>query len=247
MYNSILAFGDSTTAGCELILGSVDWKATKKLSFSNILADKLGIPCYNYAWPGGSNDRSLRLLPEIILEHPNSLVLFTYTSFDRTEFFIPNLTTNNDIPDSGDQYCPIGINWVRVNTHQRHKDLNTWYLENLHHSRTGFNNYKEYNMLLTVQLICEKYAANYLQIFLYPGLINPPNFQSSIFKAIDKNRIYKFDTANDFHWTDNNNGFGNLSQWASWHKYEFCPGGHIGQRAHHAFATELHQKIKHDF
>jgi hypothetical protein len=243
-YRSVISFGDSTTAGCELIPNSVDWAATRKLSFPNKLADKLNIPCYNYAWPGGSNDRSLRLLPEILLEHPDSLVLFTYTFFDRTEFFIPNFKENNRYPDKNDQYLPVGINWLQVDTASRHKNLNILYLKNFHHSRLGFNNYKEYNMLLTVQLFCEKYSLNYLQIFLYPELISPPDFQSKSFDTIDKTHIYKFDTANDFSWETNNAGFGNLQQWAHWHGYNFCPGGHIGQDAHNNFANNLYQIFK---
>ena len=39
-YNYVLAFGDSTTAGCELIKDSEDWDATKLLSFPNQLANK---------------------------------------------------------------------------------------------------------------------------------------------------------------------------------------------------------------
>ena len=240
IYDSVIAFGDSTTAGCELILGSVDWNETKKLSFPNLLANKLRVPCFNYAWPGGSNDRSLRLLPEKLLDHPNSLVLMTYTNFDRTEFFIPteeSLATN---PDDGDQYRPFGIDWLHVKTAKKHYNLNTLYLKNFYEPRKGFNNYKEYNMLLTVQLLCEKFAKNYLQIFLYPELINPPNHQCKIFNAIDKSCIYKFDTANDFPWQENNVGFGNLEQWAKFHKHKFCPGSHIGQDSHNAFADKLY-------
>ena len=37
---SVIAFGDSTTAGCELIDGSEEWAETKKLSFANTLAAK---------------------------------------------------------------------------------------------------------------------------------------------------------------------------------------------------------------
>jgi hypothetical protein len=240
-YESVIAFGDSTTSGCELITDSIDWDATKQLSFPNTLANKLKIPCYNYAWPGGSNDRSIRLLPEKLLDHPNSLVIFTYTSFDRTEFFIPD---NNNSPDAGDQYQPFGVNWLSVESAKKHQTLNELYLKNFYNSRLGFNQYKEYNMLLAVQLLCEKFAKNYLQIFLYPHLIDSPNFQIKVFEAIDKSHIYQFDTAHDFSWNTNNEGFGNLQDWAGWHGYGFCSGGHISQQAHDVFAEELYKKIQ---
>lgn len=242
-FESIIAFGDSTTAGCELILDSVDWKETKKLSFPNLLADKYGIPCFNYAWPGGSNDRSIRLLPEKLIQHPNSLVLFCYTSFDRSEFFLPKFKHKWNNPDYNDQYAPLGSNWLMVNTDIDHYELNSLYLKKFYNSRIGFNNYKEYNYLLTVQLFCEKYAKSFIQIFLYPNLIHPPDFQPEVFDAIDKNQIFTFDTAHDFSWQSNNQGFGNLQDWAKWHEYEFCPGGHIGKDAHIKFAHTLYNYI----
>jgi len=242
-FESIIAFGDSTTAGCELINGSVNWEETKKLSFPNTLAKKYSVPCFNYSMPGGSNDRSLRLLPEKLLEHPRSLVLFCYTSFDRSEFFLPKEYGDSIDPDFGDQYTPVGINWSSVKTNKAHQYINTLYLRNLFASRSGYNNYKEYNSLLTVQLFCEKFASYYLQIFLYPNLISPPDFQLSVYNTIQKNNIFQFDTANDFSWKTNNQGFGNLNDWAHWHNFKFCPGGHIGQEAHDNFALSMYNYL----
>jgi len=242
-FDSIIAFGDSTTAGYELIVDSVNWEETKKLSFSNTLAKKYSVPCYNYAWPGGSNDRSLRLLPEKLLQHPNSLVLFCYTNFDRTEFFFPKVKCELDNPDFGDQYSPLGINWSTVDTNKEHKKLNELYLKYFYNSRVAYNNYKEYNSLLTVQLLCERFAKYYVQIFLYPNLIFPPDFQAEVFNAINKKYIYTFDTAHDFPWQTNNQGFGNLYDWARWYNYEFCSGGHIGQEAHNKFAVNLYDFV----
>jgi hypothetical protein len=239
MFDSILAFGDSTTAGFELIADCMDWDKTKELSFPNQLANKFSVPCYNYAWPGGSNDRSFRLLPEKLLEHKNSLVLFTYTMFDRTEFFLSNFNG----PDCKDQYRPVGVNWSLADTSEEHQKFNRLYLKYFYESRYNFNNYKEYNMILNVQLICEQFANNYLQIFLYPKLINPPVFQKNIFDTINKSHLYRFDTAHDFSWETNNEGFGNLQDWARWHNYEFCPGKHIGQEAHDNFANTLYNYL----
>jgi hypothetical protein len=243
IFDSIVAFGDSTTAGCELV-DSVNWEETKKLAFPNTLAKKFLVPCYNYSWPGGSNDRSIRLLPEKLLQHPNSLVLFCYTSFDRTECFYPKTQRDIDIPDAGDQYIPLGVNWKNVDTHIEHKKLNELYIKHFYNSRVAYNNYKEYNSLLMVQILCERFAKYFVQIFLYSDLIHPPDFQSEVFKAVDKKYIYTFDTAHDFPWQTNNQGFGNLYDWAKWHKYKFCSGGHIGQEAHDKFASNLYDFVK---
>lgn len=236
-YHSVLAFGDSTTAGCELIKDSIDWGETKKLSFPNQIANHLNIPCYNYAWPGGSNDRSLRLLPEALIEHPNSLVLFTYTSFDRTEIF----TTVDYMPQvKNEGYTGLGACWSCVNTHNDHQKLNDLYLRNFYENPDSFNRYKLYNTMLMVQLLCEKYSQNYLQIFLYNHIFLSPDYQESVFSQIDKSHIYQFDFANDkISWRENNEGFGSLVLWAKVKKYPFCPGGHIGQEAHNNFAKEL--------
>ena len=80
-FKSVLAFGDSHVAGCE-ILGSQLVKEyltgngpleemdsqTKPFSFPNQLADMLKIPCYNYALSGGSNERSLRLPAQHVMD-----------------------------------------------------------------------------------------------------------------------------------------------------------------------------------
>ncbi len=105
IFESVLAFGDSTPAGCELA-GNLEKFRTKEyktgkvsieevdspgklLAFPQIVADHFNVPCYNYAMTGGSNDRSLRLLTKAVQDHPNSLVLFGYSWTDRTEFYYP--------------------------------------------------------------------------------------------------------------------------------------------------------------
>jgi hypothetical protein len=239
-YSSVIAFGDSTTAGCELIQGCIDWEKTKLLSFPNQLANKLEIPCYNYAWPGGSNDRGLRLLPEVLLKHPNSLVLFTYTSFDRTEFF----TDNKDFPQDNTGYFGVGNCWSIVNTTNEHKQINETFLRDMYTVPDKCNRYKIYNTMLYVDLICKKYATNYLHILLYNNLLLAPDYQKSVYDSIDKNKIFSFDFANDnISWKINNEGFGSLAQWAKQNEYKFCPGGHIGQLAHDKFAEELYNIV----
>jgi hypothetical protein len=239
-YSSLLAFGDSTTAGCELIKGCFDWEKTKPLSFSNQLADKLKIPCYNYGWSGGSNDRSLRLLPEALLEHPDSLVLFTYTSFDRYEFF----TTNNYFPQDHTGYFGVGNCWETINGLKEHRQLNKVFLSNFYDPPDNHNRYKIYNTMVMVDLICKQYSANYLHIFLYNSLLLPPDYQEKVYNIIDKEKIFKFDFAQDgISWKVNNQGYGSLIHWARKKGFPFCPGGHIGQEAHDNFAIELYNKI----
>jgi hypothetical protein len=239
-YDYILAFGGSHTAGCELIPDSVDWDETKLLSFPNTLAKKLNIPCINYAWPGGSNDRSLRLLPEALLTHPNSLVLFGYVTFVRTEFF----TLDKTMPQDKDGYIGIGPGWSQIKTYEKHQRLNKLYYSEFYEDETNFNRYKQFNTMLSVQLLCQQYAKNYFQFFQDNTILFPPDYQQSVYDAIDKKHIYQFDFANDnISWKNNNSGFGSLTNWAKNKKYPFCPGSHIGQEAHDNFALELYSIV----
>jgi len=120
-FNKVIAFGDSHVAGCELSSESslddyLSGKLTleeadapgKMLAFPQKLADKLNLPCENYALTGGSNDRSLRKLIEMI--DSNSLVIFGYTSPDRKEFYYPDkgLYLGRD----NDNFIQAGIQWT---------------------------------------------------------------------------------------------------------------------------------------
>ena len=100
-FESVLAFGDSHVAGCELankysledyLSGSITIEQAdasgKELAFPKLVAEHLNVPCYNYAMSGGSNPRSLRLLIQAVQTHPHSLVLFSYTSTDRSEMYL---------------------------------------------------------------------------------------------------------------------------------------------------------------
>lgn len=117
----VLAFGDSHVAGCELasthtlndyLQGKITLEEAdaegKKLAFPQILANKLNVPCENYALTGGSNDRSLRKLIDTIEE--NCLVIFGYTSPDRTEFYYPDegLFLGRD----SDNFIQAGVQWT---------------------------------------------------------------------------------------------------------------------------------------
>lgn len=119
--NKILAFGDSHVAGCELssvhsledyLQGKISLEDAdnegKKFSFPQILANQLNVPCENYALTGSSNDRSLRKLVEKI--ESNCLVIFGYTSPDRTEFYYPDdgLFLGRD----NDNFIQAGVQWT---------------------------------------------------------------------------------------------------------------------------------------
>lgn len=121
-FNSILAFGDSHVAGCELanelsiedcLKNNISIEEAdepgKQLAFPKIIADRLGIPCYNYAMTGGSNNRSLRLMSKAVQEHPNSLILFGYTCTDRSEFYYPD--PGNFLGRDKDNFIQVGVQW----------------------------------------------------------------------------------------------------------------------------------------
>ena len=98
---------------------------------------------------------SLRLLPEALLKHPDSLVLFTYTSFDRTEFF----TLDQSVPQvKSEGYMPVGINWTIVDSGEQHRYLNSLYLKECYNSTEKDNRYRIYNTILTVELLCKKFS-----------------------------------------------------------------------------------------
>jgi hypothetical protein len=121
-FQSVLAFGDSHVAGCELsdLASLEDYTsgkltleqaddAGKEFAFPQLVADQLNIPCYNYAMTGGSNARSLRLLIQAVQQHPNALILFGYTCTDRTEFYYPDAGTF--LGRDKDNFLQVGMQW----------------------------------------------------------------------------------------------------------------------------------------
>lgn len=169
-FTSVLAFGDSNVAGAELSNYSKDDyvrgtayiedldQPGKALAFPQIVADHFNVPCYNYALTGGSNTRSMRLLPQALKDHPNSLVLFGYTCTDRTEIYIP---------DSGffrgrdkDNFLQVGMQWHNIGMNHI---LNDAYIKLF---------LREYNNLdqlaFYVENSCKIHAAAYIHIPLFP-------------------------------------------------------------------------------
>jgi hypothetical protein len=243
-YKQVLCFGDSISSGMDL-LQTTNWDETKKLSYPQLLADILGIPCVNASEPGYSNDRSMRLLPELLLKYPKSLVLFNYTNIDRTEFF----TKDPDLPQLPiESYVPIGVNFIGNEANNKHMVLNNLYYKHFYEDTYNHNNYRVYNMLFIVQTLCEKYAEDYIQIFIFDKTMADPIYQEEIYNQIDKNHIYKFDFATEnIKATDNNCGFGSLLHWNKSKNYPIGKTGHIMHNAHQEFAIMLSEKIKNDF
>ncbi len=229
-YKQILAFGDSVVFGDELTKSFCP-QQQNQLAFPGVLGELLDIPVINCAMIGGSNVRSLRVLPEMLLAYPNSLVLFCYTSFDRSEFYLP--TADQSIPN--DQFhVPLGINFTHANAGKEHQFYNETYLKYFCHPVHEKFNWREYNALFTVQTFCEHYAADYRQIFLYGDMIfNHSLEQSVILEHVDREKIIQFGNFHD------NLGKGSVYSWLRQQHANFCPGGHPDKDAHQQIAKHI--------
>jgi hypothetical protein len=217
-YESVLAFGDSHVAGCELsnkysLQDYISKQITieeadapgKELAFPKIIADALNIPCYNYAMSGGSNSRSLRLLTRAIQEQPNSLVLFGYTSTDRSEMFYPEASLGKDI----DNFLQLGLQWEGVfdNT------VNDFYIKHLY----PHNNLKE--LMFCVNAICSNFTNGYLHLPLFPE------------------DLPKIDNMFTFE------GHSNYLTWCQKRKFKKLPFYHYEQDAHDVLADLILKEI----
>jgi hypothetical protein len=101
-----------------------------------------------------------------------------------------------------------------------------------------------HNNLLIVQTLCEKYAADYLQIFLLPATLLKPVFQTSVYDEVDKAHIHTFTKVSLPKERDGRNqGFGSFYGWAEFYNFKkAADNGHAGVEAHTKFAEELHNK-----
>ena len=208
---SVLAFGDSTPAGCELA-GPLEQFRTrayltgkktieeldapgKLLTFPQKVADYLGVPCYNYAMSGGSNDRSLRLLVDAVQEHPDSLVLFCWGRPDLTELYYPE----GGIGCDKDHFFQAG-------TDNFDSDLNKKWVE-IYHYHNNLN-----QLSFCVDAICRLHASDFLQIPLYlrrtepaslpdtPNLLKFGNYLNAEDWAIEQNcTVLEIHYGEDFH------------------------------------------------
>lgn len=230
-YSCVLAFGDSTVAGVEL--------ADVQSAFPHLVAQHLGIPCHNMAWGGGSNYRSLRLLPETLLRYPGALVLFYYTNWQRTEWFCEDRDPSWPCDPTG--YTPIGSNWVNDGVPSSlERYIKTW-ITNFDSDPTEHNNYREYNAMFTVQTLCQALAADYVQIFGFAdGIHNKTAQQQIILDNLDRKHWLRF-PGNVWSDTGWNLGHGNFYEWAGHHGFSMGKS-HYLEPAHRAMAELI---IKH--
>ena len=230
-FDSVVAFGDSHVAGCEIIDGlitqpSANWREnrkdfahsdqlTKPLAFPNLVAQRLNIPCHNYAMSGASNQRNLRILTSVIEQHPNSLVLYGYTSSVRTEFYMPN--NDKFLMQDGDfaQFMP-----QLLSTYYDEQDnLYQMFYMHFYHYR---NTLAEY--MFCVDSICQTHAAAYVHIPLFPE-VSTAAISTSI------KHILQYENAD------------NYLDWCKAKKFTPKLFLHYGQEAHDAMAKLILQQI----
>jgi hypothetical protein len=222
-FNTVLAFGDSHVAGCELsneysleqyLNGDINLEQAdssgKKHAFPQIVADHLNVPCYNYSMTGGSNARSIRKLINAVQEYPNSLVLFGYTCVDRKEFYYP--LPGHYLGKDQDSFIQVGMQWQGLIEKDTVKGKRTHPLNELFVNHFLF----EYNDLdqtmFLVDSICNKHAQNFLHIPLFPE------------KFTFKNNVLDFE------------GETNYLSWCSKNKFNQLPYLHYDKQAHELLA-----------
>lgn len=237
-YKSVIAFGDSHVAGCELTQGTqiadyLSGKTTleemdavnKTLSFPNYVANQLGVPCYNYAISGGSNERSLRLLTTALVRHPDSLVLLGYTAQNRREFYFDD--PGKFLGRDADNYIQVGVQWYNTGTadlakkHGVTHPINDIFVEDMLRWKQG-DHTSILNAMYYVQQACKRNSADLVHVFLFRDLYDKAHTVNAL---LDTNNILNFNT-------NDNDGYGQYQQWAQNCGYEKLPVGHYGQAAH---------------
>ena len=236
-YRSIIAFGDSHVAGCELAdialvnkylsgLSTLEESDsnTKQFAFPQLVANKLNIPCYNYAISGGSNERSLRKLIKAVQDHPDSLVLFGYTSTDRKEFYYPDngLFLGRD----SDNFIQVGPQWEQTSENQTFKifqsksnskiqhPINKQFVEKfLRH----YNNIDD--IMFCVNSICILHSKNVLHIPLYDSVFS------------NKENVLDFEKKH------------NYLQWCEFKNFKRMQLGHYGHDAHKDLAELIYGSV----
>lgn len=220
-FNSVLAFGDSHVAGCELsneysfrdyTSGKITIEEAdetgKKLAFPQLVADELNIPCYNYAMTGGSNQRSLRLLIQALQQHPNSLILFGYTCTDRMEFYYPDL--GNYLGRDKDGFIQVGMQWKGKVENSMEHPINDLFVNEI---LRPYNNLKD--LMFIVDNLCTCWATDFLHLPLFPENIS------------EVQNLFDFE------------GHGNYIDWCNFKKFKKLPFYHYDREAH----TELARLI----
>lgn len=237
-YDAVLAFGDSHVAGCELLgqelvndyikgklsLEEMD-RQTRPLAFPNLVADSLNIPCYNYALSGGSNDRSLRLLPKALLDHPNSLVLFLYTEPHRKELYYPD--PGNFYARDSDNYIQLGIQWSgdQFQNNQKSHPINKYFVENM----LRIDDSGVALTMFYVDQVCQHLSKNYFHIFGFNDIYRPTI-------AVNTDNILNLELPS-------NNGFGDFNGWCLSQGFKQMPLNHYNTHAHTKFAELILLKL----
>lgn len=223
-FRSVLAFGDSHVAGCELsnkIYEYLDGSITieeadefgKQTAFPQLVASELNIPCYNYAMSGGSNTRSLRVLATAIQEHPDSLVLFGYTCPTRTEFHYPD--HGSFLGRDNDNFIQVGMQWDNVSSHSKlEHPLNDVFVE---HILRYYNNLDQ--TLFYVDAVCKLHASQVLHMSMTKEKFRS---QSDMF---------------DFQ------GHTCYINWCEERKFKQLPYMHYGQDAHNELAKLIMEAL----
>jgi hypothetical protein len=218
---NIIVIGDSHLAGAEL-------KLEKNSAWPALVEKKTGITVKNFSKGATSNDRNMRLLPEILMGVKDNLVIYGLTSWLRTEIFYEK------------DYYPIGFNfkdimknnWLDMTT--EHIKANNLYIDHLLQSNIdemNNNNYKILNHLIYVESLCKRFADNYFFFQTMPDLI-PTNIkkQSAIYKALDKEKFIKFEN------------FDNWYDWCGFNNFSKGKMGHYLDDAHEKFSDLFIQR-----
>jgi len=226
-FHSVLAFGDSHVAGCELsneipLSDYTNGKVTieeadepgKKLAFPQIVADALKVPCYNYSMSGGSNARSIRLLIQAVQEHPNSLVLFGYTCTDRTEFYYPD--EGNFLGRDKDNYIQVGLQWEGpIKQAGMKHPINDVFINKILRPNNNIS-----DLMFLVDNVCTMYASNFLHLPLVSETFTPTD------------NVFDFE------------GHGSYTKWCIEKKFKQLPYLHYDQTAHNELAKLLLKEIQ---
>lgn len=220
-FESVLAFGDSHVAGCELAgYGGLNDYAAGKLTleeldapgkefaFPKLVADKLNLPCYNFAMTGGSNSRSLRLLIDAVQKHPNSLVLFGYTCTDREEFYYPDKGTF--LGRDKDNFIQVGMQWEGAIKGVLHHPINDIYIKEV---LRPYNNLKD--LMFIVDNICTLYSKDFIHLPMFPE------------ELPDVDNLFQFE------------GHKNYLDWCRVKEFTQMPYLHYYRDAHRALANQI--------
>lgn len=233
-YKSVIAFGDSHSAGCELVEGTLiaDYLSgkisledmdsiTKPLAYPQYVADKLGIPCYNYSMSGASNERSLRMLPPAIAAHPDSLVLFGYTAQNRREFYYDD--AGKFLGRDNSNYVQAGIQWYNngatdmAKKHGIVHPFNNYFVEDMMRWKQD-----DHTSIINAMFYAEKSCSNVVHLFLFKDLYDTDN---PVNRLLNSRKILNFNC-------DENAGYGHYQLWADLKGFDKLPMGHYGKQAH---------------